>query len=76
MSKDSNLTRIVRCGVVAVIRASSGELLADVAAALLAGGVEALEVTFTVPKPIQVLEKVADRLGDKIVLGAGTVLDP
>jgi len=71
----STLDRILTSGIVAVIRAESGELLADVAEALLAGGVEAMEVTFTVPKAHQVLEQVANRLGNKIVLGAGTVLD-
>src|SRR5262245_13676425 len=76
MAATEDLQRILDCGVVAVLRAPSGELLADVAEALLAGGVEAVEVTFTVPKAHQVLEQVADRLGDKIVLGAGTVLDP
>ena len=30
----------------------------------------------TVPGAIQALEKIADQFGDKIVLGAGTVLDP
>jgi len=30
----------------------------------------------TVPGAIRALEKVADQFGDKIVLGAGTVLDP
>lgn len=72
----SILSRIIDCGVVAVIRAPKGELLADVAEALLAGGVEVMEVTFTVPAAHRVLEKVAERLGDRIVLGAGTVLDP
>jgi len=76
MPKDTTLTRILHCGVVAVMRAPSGDLLADVAAALAAGGVEAMEVTFTVPHAQQVLEQVAGRLGDRIVLGAGTVLDP
>lgn len=70
------LSRIIDCGVVAVMRAPKGELLADVAEALLAGGVEVVEVTFTVPAAHKVLEKVAERLGDRIVLGAGTVLDP
>jgi 2-dehydro-3-deoxyphosphogluconate aldolase/(4S)-4-hydroxy-2-oxoglutarate aldolase len=46
-----------------------------VAEALLAGGVEVMEVTFTVPGTVRVLEQVADRLGDRILLGAGTVLD-
>lgn len=76
MSKDDQLARIKQTGIVAVIRAERGELLVDVAEALLAGGVDVMEVTFTVPKAHQVLEQVASRLGDRVLLGAGTVLDP
>jgi 2-dehydro-3-deoxyphosphogluconate aldolase/(4S)-4-hydroxy-2-oxoglutarate aldolase len=75
MSKLANLERVHRSGIVAVIRAASGESLCDVAEALVAGGVEVMEVTFTVPRAHKVLEQVAERLGDKILLGAGTVLD-
>jgi len=76
MSKDANLSRMVESGVVAVVRAPSGELLVDVAQALLDGGVQTIEITFTVPGAQRILEQVADRLGDKVLLGAGTVLDP
>lgn len=76
MQKQNFLSRVHSTGIVAVIRAASGELLADVAEALLAGGVEVMEVTFTVPRAHQVLERVTERLGDRILLGAGTVLDP
>lgn len=76
MSKDQQLARVHNSGIVAILRAPSGEILGDVAEALLAGGVEAIEITFTVPKAHKILEHVADRLGDKILLGAGTVLDP
>ncbi len=69
------LDRVLDSCIVAVIRAESGELLVDVAEALLAGGVEVMEVTFTVPKAVRVLERVADKLGDRVLLGAGTVLD-
>jgi 2-dehydro-3-deoxyphosphogluconate aldolase / (4S)-4-hydroxy-2-oxoglutarate aldolase len=70
------LQRILNTGVVAIIRAPSGELLVDVAQSLLCGGIDAVEITFTVPNAHRVLETVADRLGDKVLLGAGTVLDP
>jgi 2-dehydro-3-deoxyphosphogluconate aldolase/(4S)-4-hydroxy-2-oxoglutarate aldolase len=70
------LNRILDRVIVAVIRASSPDLLVDVAEALLAGGVEVMEVTFTVPRAAEVLEKVATKLGSRILLGAGTVLDP
>ena len=75
MSKQSNLSRVLDSGIVAILRSPSGEMLADVAEALLAGGVDVMEITFTVPRAHKVLEQVADRLGDKILLGAGTVLD-
>jgi 2-dehydro-3-deoxyphosphogluconate aldolase / (4S)-4-hydroxy-2-oxoglutarate aldolase len=69
------LDRVLDRCIVAVIRAESPELLVDVAEALVAGGVEVMEVTFTVPRATQVLEQVAERLGNRILLGAGTVLD-
>ena len=74
-SPASPLERVLDQSIVAVIRAEKGELLVDVAESLLAGGVEVMEVTFTVPRAAKVLEKVADAIGDRILLGAGTVLD-
>lgn len=71
----SPLDRVLDRKIVAVIRAESPELLVDVAEALLAGGVEVMEVTFTVPRAARVIEKVADKLGNRVLLGAGTVLD-
>ena len=76
MSNLAALNRVYQTGVVAILRAPSGERLAEVAEALLAGGVEVVEVTFTVPAAHRVLEQIADRLGDKLLLGAGSVLDP
>lgn len=73
---DQNLQRVLDRVIVAVIRAESPDLLVDVAEALLAGGVEVMEVTFTVPRAARVIEKVADKLGSRVLLGAGTVLDP
>ncbi|HAN96146.1 MAG TPA: 2-dehydro-3-deoxyphosphogluconate aldolase [Planctomycetaceae bacterium] len=70
------LSRLLDTRLIAVLRTDSGEALLETAEALLEGGVEAIEVTFTVPKAPQIIEQVADRLGDRICLGAGTVLDP
>ncbi len=75
MSSREDLTRVLDTGLVAIIRAPSGELLADVAEALYEGGISVIEVTFTVPRALDILAQVRDRLGDRILLGAGTVLD-
>lgn len=75
MGRETLLARVLESGIVAILRAPQGQMLAETAEALLAGGVEAIEVTFTVPRAHEVLAQVAQRLGDRIVLGAGTVLD-
>src|SRR2546430_14621649 len=74
-NKQELLQTVQAAGVVAVIRAPSHEQLADIAQALLAGGVPAVEVTMTTPKAIAGIEQLADRFGDRAVVGVGTVLD-
>ncbi|WP_417378540.1 bifunctional 4-hydroxy-2-oxoglutarate aldolase/2-dehydro-3-deoxy-phosphogluconate aldolase [Gimesia sp.] len=75
MSRHSDLTQVLDRGAVAIIRAPSGELLVDVSKAIYAGGLDVIEVTFTVPGVLDILTQVKRELGDKILLGAGTVLD-
>ena len=74
-TKDQLLQTVIDAGVVAVIRAPSKESLLPIAEALLAGGVPAIEVTMSTPKAIAGIEMLADRYGDKAVIGVGTVID-
>src|SRR4051812_22337334 len=76
MSREATLKRILDGGIVAVVRAESGESLVQVVRALAEGGVTAAEITFTVPNALEVIRQVRDAVGDTVVLGAGTVLDP
>src|SRR3954469_5831027 len=76
MSRETTLKRILDGGIVAVVRAESGSELVRVVRALADGGVTAAEITFTVPDAIEVIRQVRAEMGDSIVLGAGTVLDP
>jgi 2-dehydro-3-deoxyphosphogluconate aldolase / (4S)-4-hydroxy-2-oxoglutarate aldolase len=76
MSRDSTLQRILDGGIVAVVRSESPDRLVEVVRALAEGGVTAAEITLTVPDAIEVIRKVRDAMGDSIVLGAGSVLDP
>src|SRR5438445_6560802 len=75
MSRDSSLRRVLDAGLVAVVRAPDGARLVEVIRALADGGVTVAEVTFTVPDAIDVLRRASRELGDRILLGAGTVLD-
>jgi 2-dehydro-3-deoxyphosphogluconate aldolase/(4S)-4-hydroxy-2-oxoglutarate aldolase len=76
MSRDEQLRRIIHCGIVAVVRAPDGRRLVDVCRALGEGGVPVVEITMTVPDALEVIRRVRDELGDHVLVGAGTVLDP
>lgn len=76
MSRHSDLQRVLDGGIVAIIRASSGEQLVKVAGALYEGGIEIIEVTFTTPGVVEVISALRKELGSKVLVGAGTVLDP
>ena len=75
-SKEKALGQIREVGLVPIVRAPSPEDALLAAEAIIAGNIGILEITMTVPKAIQVMEKVADKFGDKVLLGAGTILDP
>jgi 2-dehydro-3-deoxyphosphogluconate aldolase/(4S)-4-hydroxy-2-oxoglutarate aldolase len=75
MSRETTIASIVEVGIIPVIRASSAEQALVAAKAVLRGGINVLEITMTVPRAIRVMEKLADELGGKVLLGAGTVLD-
>jgi 2-dehydro-3-deoxyphosphogluconate aldolase/(4S)-4-hydroxy-2-oxoglutarate aldolase len=62
-------------GIVPVVRTTSAETAIKSIEAIYRGGVRSAEITMTVPGAIKALEKIADQFGDKIMLGAGTVLD-
>ena len=75
MNKTEILQHIHTIGLVPVLRASSASEAIAIADAILAGGVTVLEVTMTVPGAIQVIEQLADHHGEKLLIGAGTVLE-
>jgi 2-dehydro-3-deoxyphosphogluconate aldolase/(4S)-4-hydroxy-2-oxoglutarate aldolase len=76
MRKEQILEQIHKVGVMPVLRAPSAEVAIAAAAAIEAGGVSVLEVTMTVPGAIDVIREVVKSLGDRVLVGAGTVLDP
>jgi 2-dehydro-3-deoxyphosphogluconate aldolase/(4S)-4-hydroxy-2-oxoglutarate aldolase len=72
----SDLDRVLDSGLVAILRAPSSEQLLNVSRALLEGGIDVIEITFTVPGALDILREVRRELGDQVLLGAGSVLDP
>lgn len=76
MTKQQILSSIAGIGIVPVVRTSTAAAAIRAIEAIYKGGIRAAEITMTVPGALRALEKVADQFGDKLVLGAGTVLDP
>ncbi|MDH7567961.1 MAG: bifunctional 4-hydroxy-2-oxoglutarate aldolase/2-dehydro-3-deoxy-phosphogluconate aldolase [Armatimonadota bacterium] len=68
------VAQIRELGVVAIVRADSGEEALAAARAVRAGGLHAIEVTFTVPGAAEIIRRLAQEMGEEILLGAGTVL--
>ena len=75
MDRHEILDRILESGIIAVVRLSQAGQLAEVADAIKAGGVDIIEFTMTTPGALRIIQASADRLGDQVLLGAGTVLD-
>jgi 2-dehydro-3-deoxyphosphogluconate aldolase/(4S)-4-hydroxy-2-oxoglutarate aldolase len=77
MEKEKILSRIMDCGLVAVVRAETQEQALKIAEACIKGGVAAIELTFTVPNVTPIISKLAEeyRGSDEFIIGAGTVLD-
>lgn len=59
--------------VVAVVRAPSQETAVAGTAALVAGGVRAIEVTYSTPGAAEVISRLRAEFGDEVLIGAGTV---
>lgn len=77
MKKLEVIRRITDCGIVAVVRAQSADQALKIAEAVKAGGVEAIEITMTVPGAIDVIAELAKAYPNgEILIGAGTVMDP
>jgi 2-dehydro-3-deoxyphosphogluconate aldolase / (4S)-4-hydroxy-2-oxoglutarate aldolase len=67
--------RVEAGGIVPVVRAPSPELAMRAAEAVLAGGISIFEITMTVPDAPAVIRALVTKLGERAVVGAGTVLD-
>jgi 2-dehydro-3-deoxyphosphogluconate aldolase/(4S)-4-hydroxy-2-oxoglutarate aldolase len=67
--------RIAEEGIVPVIRAATPDLALRAARAVMAGGISVFEITMTVPDAPDVIRALVRELGDRALVGAGTVLN-
>src|SRR6185369_10414133 len=74
-TKSEIIAQLTNPGIIAVIRAKKASQTLPIAEALLAGGVIAIEITMSTPDAIAAIRSVSEKLGDRALIGVGTVLD-
>ncbi len=65
-----------RCPLVAILRGVRPEEAESVGEALEEAGVVVIEVPFNSPEPLRSIERLARRFGERLLIGAGTLMRP
>jgi 2-dehydro-3-deoxyphosphogalactonate aldolase len=65
-----------QCPLVAIIRGVTPDEVEAIGEALVEGGIRIIEVPLNSPEPLASIERLAARVGNDVLVGAGTVLQP
>ena len=77
MQRADLLEKLIKSGVVSVVRAESAEDAVKIVEAVVDGGIKSIELTYSVPRANDVIaDLVATYADTDVVVGAGTVLEP
>ncbi len=71
----TTLSQILENKIVAIIRGANPDDVLKIINALFEGGIMVLEITLNSPKALAVIEEAATKVGNKMLVGAGTVMD-
>jgi 2-dehydro-3-deoxyphosphogluconate aldolase / (4S)-4-hydroxy-2-oxoglutarate aldolase len=75
MNRIEVVQRTRECGLIAVFRTNDTSGLIEAAEAVIAGGIDVIEFTLTMPNALSIVEKARAKLPNTVAVGAGTVLD-
>src|SRR4030042_2649186 len=76
MEKREIFDPMISEGLIPVIWVSTAQEAFDVADAIKEGGVSFIEITMSVQGAIDVIKTLTQKYKDKMIMGAGTILDP
>ena len=74
--KEELLGRLQECPLVAIIRGVKPDEVEAIGEAIYAAGIRIIEGPLNSPQPLDSIGRLAKSLGDRALIGAGTVLDP
>lgn len=69
------LSHLLSAKVTSILRGISEQQVLSTVSALYEGGIRSVEITFNTPGAARMIEKVKENFGDKMLVGAGTVMD-
>lgn len=75
MKKATTTMDIYNCGAMAILRPSSLDRAKEITDGCLQGGINVLEISYTISSAPEIITKLKEYYGNQIVIGAGTVLD-
>ncbi|MCM2979391.1 2-dehydro-3-deoxyphosphogluconate aldolase/4-hydroxy-2-oxoglutarate aldolase [Niallia circulans] len=75
MYKNNILNRIENTAIMAIVRVETLERAYEIADGCLAGGVDVLEISYTLPNAGEIIKGLNEKYGARLLVGAGTVLD-
>ena len=75
MQKMKITKRIYETGAMAIVRVETIERGFEIAEGCLKGGIDCLEISYTLPNAGEVIAALKKKYGNELVIGAGTVLD-
>jgi 2-dehydro-3-deoxyphosphogalactonate aldolase len=75
-AKELLLRYLDECPLVAIIRGVKPDEAEAIGEAIYEGGIRIIEVPLNSPDPLKSIERLAKSFGERMLVGAGTVLDP
>lgn len=75
MQKVEITQRIANTGAMAIVRVETIERGIEIAQGCLDGGIDCLEISYTLPNAGEVISALKQHFKDQLVIGAGTILD-
>lgn len=67
---------LARCGLVAILRGVRPDEVVAIGEALEAEGISIVEVPLNSPAPVESIRRLAAHFGERLLVGAGTVMSP
>jgi 2-dehydro-3-deoxyphosphogluconate aldolase/(4S)-4-hydroxy-2-oxoglutarate aldolase len=74
-TKPDIISLLTNPGIIAVVRAQQASQVLPLSEALIAGGVRVIEITMTTPNALEAIREAREKLGERALIGVGTVLD-